>query len=292
MFAKYCEKKEKKPIAASSFFFFLPFFLSLALSLSLSLFRSLARSPFFYILHFTFLQATATTNTTITAATKALAQNLLHDVQSTAEAVAASLAPRKKSAIAGMLPLDRGSPTTLLTSVNGSNTVTCARDRQCYAPEFRVAAGGIPAGFSQLATNWTDTRTNVMTISKIPFVDGAVSASQITPAGSVFSVTADADFRHLVGNGLPSTPMGSFPVQPGTAAYPYYAALPGGTDPSTGQPYRPNGTADEIYVAPYNLTSTIPLRPVPTGYYPINALIVGVTLTGAVWHIEGTITCR
>ena len=125
-----------------------------------------------------------------------------------------------------------------------------------------------------------------MTISQIPFVEGQVSASTLSPAGSVFAVSTDANFRYFKGNGLPTTPMGVFPVQPSTAAYPYYASLPGGTDPSTGQPYMPNDTADEIYIAPYNLTSAVPLNPVPTGYYPINALIVGVTLTGAVWHIE------
>lgn len=125
-----------------------------------------------------------------------------------------------------------------------------------------------------------------MTLSKIPYVNGRVRAGDISPAGSVFTVSTDANFRYFHGNGLPATPMGIFPVQPWTAAYPYYASLPGGTDPSTGQPYKPNGTADEIYIAPYNLTSAVPLNPVPTGYYQINALIVGVTLTGAVWHIE------
>ena len=128
-----------------------------------------------------------------------------------------------------------------------------------------------------------------MTIAEIPFVEGRVGARQISPAqGSIFSVSSDAaaGFRYLRGNGLPSTPMGIFPVRPGSAAYPYYASLPGGTDPSTGQSYKPNGTSDEIYIATYNLTSALPLRPVATGSYQINALIVGVTLTGAVWHIE------
>ena len=204
-------------------------------------------------------------------------------MHSGAEAFAAAFAAKK---YALLRKLDPGAPTTLVTSVNGSNSVTCDRNQQCYAPVFRAAAGGIAAAFSQLATNWTDTNTNIMTISKIPFVEGRVSASQISPAGSVFAVSTDAEFRYFRGNGLPSTPMGVFPVQPSTAAYPYYAALPAGVDPSTGQSYQPNGTADEIYIAPYNLTSAVPLKPVPTGYYQINALIVGVTLTGAAWHIE------
>jgi hypothetical protein len=93
-------------------------------------------------------------------------------------------------------------------------------------------------------------------------------------------------YRYFKGNGLPTTPIGNFPVQRGTAAYPYYAALPAGTNPQTGQSYKPNGTADEIYVAPYDLASTLPLKPKATGYYPINSLIVGITLTGAAWHCE------
>ena len=212
-------------------------------------------------------------------ATKAAAQAFLDG----ADALAAALAEQKRALLR---KLDPGAPTTLVTSANGSDSVTCGRNR-CYAPEFRAAAGGIAAAFSQLATNWTDTTTDLITIAKIPHVEGRVTARQISPSqGSVFSVSSDAQFRYLRGNGLPSTPMGIFPVQSQTAAYPYYAALPAGTDPSTGQSYQPNGTADEIYIATYNLTSAVPLNPVATGYYQINALIVGVTLTGAVWHIE------
>lgn len=28
------------------------------------------------------------------------------------------------------------------------------------------------------------------------------------------------------------------------------------------------------------------MKPVATGFYPVNSLIVGITLTGAVWHAE------
>lgn len=125
-----------------------------------------------------------------------------------------------------------------------------------------------------------------MTLALIPYVVGSNGAYKFSPAGSVFAMSTDKKYRHFKGNGLPRTLMGNFPVQQGTAAYPYYAALPGGTDPSTGQDYQPNGTADEVYIAPYNLTSTLPLNPVPTGYHPINALIVGITLTGSVIHLE------
>jgi len=125
-----------------------------------------------------------------------------------------------------------------------------------------------------------------MTLSDIAYVVGSNNASSITPEGSVLTTRTDEKYRYFSGNGLPTTSMGDFPVEEGTDAYPYYNALPGGTDPSTGQPYKPNGTADEIYIAPYNITSTLPLNPIPTGYNPIESLIVGITLTGAVFHVE------
>jgi hypothetical protein len=133
------------------------------------------------------------------------------------------------------------------------------------------------------STPWTNTTTNIITISQTAFVDGTVTAAQIDPAGSVFSMTTDANYRYFKGNGLPTTPMGNFPVQPGTAAYPYYSPLPGGKDPNTGQAY---SSAAAISISPYDLTSTLPLNPVMTGFNPINSLIVGITLTGAVWHVE------
>jgi hypothetical protein len=142
---------------------------------------------------------------------------------------------------------------------------------------------GIAKTLSQLATPWTDTSTNLMTISQIPYVSGANSATAYDPAGSVFTTTTDAIYRYFQGNGLPSTKMGTFPVQSGTAAYPFYAALPGGTNQATGQTY---SNAAAIGISPYNLNSKLPLNPMVSGFYPINSLIVGITLTGAVWHAE------
>ena len=131
---------------------------------------------------------------------------------------------------------DSGNPTILVTAANGTSTQACAPNGLCISPLFTKAAG-VASKYSVAATSWTNTTTNVMTLSQIPYVDGAVTAAQIDPAGSVFSMTTDDKFRYLKGNGLPSTPMGNFPVQPGTAAYPSYAALPGGTDPRTGSNY-------------------------------------------------------
>ena len=177
---------------------------------------------------------------------------------------------------------DAGTPTILFTAANGTSTQNCAVNGICISKLFTVAAQ-VASKLTVAATSWTNTTTSVMTIAQIPFVTGAVTASQIDPAGSSFSMTTDAQYRYLKGNGLPSTPMGNFPVQPGTAAYPSYAALPGGTDPRTGQAY---SSAAAISISPYDLTSTLPLNPVMTGFNPINSLIVGVTLTGTVWHVE------
>ena len=177
---------------------------------------------------------------------------------------------------------DSGATTILVTAANGTSTRACARDGVCISPLFAAVASVAPK-ISLAATSWTNTTTNVMTISQIPYVEGAVTASQIDPAGSVFSMTTDDKFRYIKGNGLPSTPMGIFPVQSGTAAYPYYAALPGGTDPRTGQAY---SSAAAIGISPYDLTSKLPLNPVITGFNPINSLIIGITLTGAAWHVE------
>ena len=177
---------------------------------------------------------------------------------------------------------DPGTPTTLVTAANGTSTQTCAISGLCISLLF-TKAGGVASKLSQLATSWTDTSSNIITIAKIPFVDGAVTASEIDAAGSVFSVTSDATYRYFKGNGLPSTPMGIFPVQSDTAAYPYYSALPGGTDPRTGKDY---SSAAAISISPYDITSRLPLNPVVTGFNPINSLIVGIALTGTVWHVE------
>jgi len=186
------------------------------------------------------------------------------------------------SSSSGTTQTDSGTPTTLVTAANGVSSVVCGVNRQCLSQLFHAAAN-VANNVSIAATPWTNTTTNIITISQTAFVDGAVTAAQIDPAGSVFAMTSDANYRYFKGNGLPTTLMGNFPVQPGTAAYPYYSPLPGGTDPRTGQAY---SSAAAISISPYDLTSALPLNPVMTGFNPINSLIVGITLTGAVWHVE------
>lgn len=182
--------------------------------------------------------------------------------------------------------------TTLVTVAPGSSNVTCAKNGQCIDFIFAGVAG-LPTTMSQLSTSWTNTSTNIITLSQIPYVDGSNSATFYDSQGSVFDMLTNSNVdvtgftgqgsRTFIGNGLPSTKMGAFPVQSGTDAYSYYAALPGGTNPATGQTYT---NAAAIGISPYPLLSNIPLNPVASGFYPINSLIVGITLTGAVWHIE------
>ena len=188
--------------------------------------------------------------------------------------------------------------TTLVTSANGVTNVTCERNAQCIDVIFRNVAQ-MPNTLSQLATSWTDTSKNIITLSKIPFVQGSNSATVFDPQGSVFAMTSNPTqhiegfpgqgTRLFAGNGLPSTPMGNYPVQSSDPSYSYYVALPGGTNPAgtsvaTGKPQYVNAAA--IGISPYPLVSAIPLNPVVSGTYPINSLIVGITLTGAVWHVE------
>jgi hypothetical protein len=152
----------------------------------------------------------------------------------------------------------------------------------------------LPAS-TTLSTNtapWINAATTPTTIMipKLPSVSGTVTAKDIDPRGSVFAVTTDKTYRMFKGNGLPTTPMGRFgPVQPGTAAYPYYAAAPGGANtipgtPGFGQNY---SSAAAIGISPYNLDIRVPMNPkVLATPQPIGYLVIGVALTGALWHVE------
>jgi hypothetical protein len=188
--------------------------------------------------------------------------------------------------------------TTLVTSANGVTNVTCERNAQCIDFIFAGVAQ-MPTTLSQLATPYTNTSTNIITLSQIPFVQGSNDATAFSPEGSVFQMLTFPQLdingfpgqgtRLFVGNGLPTTPMGNYPVQSNDPAYSYYVALPGGTNPAgtsvaTGKPQYVNAAA--IGISPYPLEGRIPLNPVVSGAYPITSLIVGITLTGAAWHVE------
>jgi hypothetical protein len=131
---------------------------------------------------------------------------------------------------------------------------------------------------------WVDQETNTIVLSKIPYVNGTVDAKYYSSAGSQFCTFSDENYRFFKGNGLPSTPMGIFPIQVGTSAYPYYVAAPGGRNPCTNRDY---SSAAAIPVCPYDLDITLTRHPRYNDTpQPINSLIIGVTLTGQVWHAE------
>lgn len=187
---------------------------------------------------------------------------------------------------------------TLVTAVPGTSNAICGKNVQCVDWIFALVAQ-MPSTISQLATSWTNTCTNIISVSQIPFVQGSNDATVYDAAGSVFAMTTNPALhitgfpgqgsRIFVGNGLPSTPMGTYPVQSSDPAYSYYAALPGGSNPAgtsvaTGKPQYVDAAA--IGISPYPFEGRIPLNPVVTGAYPINSLISGIALTGAPWHIE------
>lgn len=176
--------------------------------------------------------------------------------------------------------------TTLKNSAADLNPYVAQRDG-IYLGLLFEAIMGTDTKLKTSNESWVDASSNTIVLSKIPYVSGTVYAKDIDAAGSVFSVTKDANYRYLKGNGLPSTPMGKFPVEKGTAAYRYYAAAPAGHDPRTGIPGSDYSSAAAISVSPYKLDVTVPLHPhylkIPN---PIESLIVGVTLTGTVWHAE------
>lgn len=127
-------------------------------------------------------------------------------------------------------------------------------------------------------------------------MSGDILPTDIDPAGFNLSVTevtstntagvTNVPYRYFKGNGLPNFVMGKFPVEPGTAAYQYYNALPGGSNEYP--------TADLIPISTYNMESYIPKVPIENPKDangrvipgPISSLITGISFTGAVWHAE------
>jgi ABC-type phosphate transport system substrate-binding protein len=60
---------------------------------------------------------------------------------------------------------DPGTPTTLVTAANGVSTQICAPNAQCISPLFAKLAQ-VSNKLSIAATPWTNTTTNIITISK------------------------------------------------------------------------------------------------------------------------------
>jgi hypothetical protein len=111
-----------------------------------------------------------------------------------------------------------------------------------------------------------------ITTSEIPYVEGAVNWE------SELTVTMTDTHRILKGNGLPNHATGTFPVEEGTGAYPYYAALP-----ATGY-----DNASQIPIAAYDIDIRMPRNP-QMHHQPVCVpyIFLGVaTQTGAAWHAD------
>lgn len=127
---------------------------------------------------------------------------------------------------------------------------------------------------TEATTPWVQGRKVIP--SKIAYVDGAVDWNKVPDAKPAFRTWVKDGKRRFKGNGIPNHPTGVFPVQPGTAAYPYYAAAPA----------PPYSSAAEIPIAPYDLDVTVPANPVYSDTpFCIPEIVTGVvTQTGATWH--------
>jgi hypothetical protein len=172
-------------------------------------------------------------------------------------------------------------PTTFQGPSNGASTENCAQNLQCIDFSGPTSLGNlisIAKNLSIMDYDWIDTNTNIIDTSKIPFVEGRNSAKFYSPEGTVFTMTTDDEYRYFKGNGLPNTPMGTFPIPSSDPSYRYYEVIAGGENTETGQVYN---NATEVEIAAFDLTSRVPLNPVVTGTYPINSLIIGITLSGA-----------
>ncbi len=158
-------------------------------------------------------------------------------------------------------------PVTLRTPATGTNINQPARNTINLCPRPPLKA--FPP-FTRPSTPWVEGEAVVA--SKMPFVEG----SEIRE--SVFSATLTATGRVLKGNGLPNHPIGTFPVQKGTAAYEYYSAIP----------VPDYGTSADIPVEAYDLDLTLPRDPqVNAEPTCVGSIVTGVvTQTGAVWHLD------
>ena len=165
-----------------------------------------------------------------------------------------------------------GAPSYLVTPATGTSLTAPAQNTSfvCSTP-IPTPTGLVPfAGVLTAGTApWVS--GNKVNLTQVPAVPGSVHMA------SVFKVTTNDATRTFTGNGIPSTPVGTFPIPSDSAAYKYYAALP-----AVGY-----ANAAEIPIQPYDLSVSVPVHPVvnatPTC---IPALPIGVTLTGAVWHLE------
>ena len=160
-----------------------------------------------------------------------------------------------------------GAPTLFTTPASGTNLNRAARNTVffCARPPLPL----LPPLFRP-NTPWI--RGNTVVVAEIPYVRGSVTWR------SEFAMTLTDTGRRLVGNGLPNHPTGTFAVEPGTAAYTYYSALPA-------EGY---ANAAKIPIAAYELNLTLPRNPVPNATPTcVGSVFTGVvSQTGAAWHAD------
>ena len=172
---------------------------------------------------------------------------------------------------AGFVPTDP--PIALRTPSSGTNLNRAARNTVFMCP--RAPLPFLPPLF-RAGTPWV--RDGLVVVSEIPYVRGSVSWA------SEFAMTLTDTERRLVGNGLPNHPTGTFAVEAGTAAYPYYSALPA-------EGYT---NAAQIPIAAYEINLTLPRNPVANQTPAcIQSVFTGVvSQTGAAWHLDVAIDAQ
>lgn len=168
--------------------------------------------------------------------------------------------------VSGVAPSDP--PAMLRTPAAGTPIDRAGKNSIFVCPRGPVPLK--PPPLTRASNPWIE--GDAVLASKMPYVEGSVSLK------SEFSATITDAGRVLKGNGIPNHPIGAFPVQPGTAAYPYYAALPA-------EGY---SSAAEIPVEPYVIDVTLPLDPqVNAEPTCVASIVTGVvTQTGGVWHLD------
>ncbi len=114
--------------------------------------------------------------------------------------------------------------------------------------------------------------SGIIVMGKKVYVNGMVKWH------SQLKITLTRYRRIFVGNGLPSTPTGVFPIRQGTAAYSYYK----------GAPALGYKDAAAIPIKPWNLAVSLPRYPkiARTRSCLGPKITTGIALSGATYHIE------
>jgi hypothetical protein len=164
-------------------------------------------------------------------------------------------------------------PKQLTTAPSGTSVAAPSKGAFFLCPGNATLPDGTVFQFGTVLTtpNSSWVVGDEIDISLIPVVNGSVKMDH------EFEVTLTEAGRRLKGNGIPSHPIGVYPIPSGTVPYSIYSQLPA-------EGY---ANAAEIPVAPYNLDVTVPRYPVANDEPTCVEFMLGVsTQTGAAWHME------